>query len=185
MIPGALVLGLGLAAAEPMAGNPQFLDLRVESVGLADRASGEAFVRRSGGRESESDGSLPTIKYANPATGELLALVMHPGGLRFQFMEYRIRRMHPGEAAGTRVVGGESFRTGRGVHLGLTAEELVRTLGAPHKQTRKGHRRVLRYGCTSSATCPILKEVNMPEYSATYVFQDGVLVDVEAGYPYP
>jgi hypothetical protein len=186
VISNLVVVGLWLAAA-PVAAAPSasFVDVRIESVELGNVATGEAFVRRFGGEESEPDAGFSLYRYLNASKTEVLDLVMHPGGVRYEFMEFRLRRTKTSESKSSPVVAVDSFRTGRGLRLGLTAEEVLRILGAPHQQTSSGKRRTLQYRCTSRVTCPVLKLVNMPEYYGTYSFVSGILVSIESGYMYP
>ena len=185
MVPSVLAAGLWLGLLQTSTtGEPQFVDLRVGSVQLGSTASGEAFVRSFGGHEVEGDGGVAEFRYLNGTKTELLELVMHPGGERYQFMELRVRRPSSSELQSTQVAGIDSFLTGQGLHLGLTVERVTRILGAPHTQTSSGRSRGLHYRCTS-AGCPFLKKVNMPLYHGNYFFADGILVSLEAGYEYP
>ncbi len=186
MIAAVVFLGLWLGSTESREiGNPQFIDLRVSSVELGSVPTGEAFVRRNGGREVEVDGGLPLYRYVNTPKTEVLELVMHPGGQRYEFMEFHIRRPSPAEVQVCPVAAVDSFLTGRGLHLGLTIDEVVSVLGAPQQQAGSGRSRGLHYRCTSPKTCPILEQVSMPEYHGRYFFADGKLVTVESGYAYP
>jgi hypothetical protein len=181
----SLIVALGAAQAGPaVSENPRFLDTQVGPVHLRDDVSGKAFVVRFGGKESEPDLGLPVFRYLNAGRTEVLDLVMHPGGLRYEFMQVRIRRARRSEP-NTTPVDYDSFQSGRGVHLGLSIPEVIRLLGAPQEEKAEGSERTLVYRCTSSAVCPILTEVNMPEYQGRYFFLDGTLVRCEWGYPYP
>jgi hypothetical protein len=180
-----LVLALSTEFSESLVKDPAFLDTHVASVQLADEASGKAFVLRFGGQEFEPDLGLPVFRYVNASRSEVLDLVMHPGGSRYEIMQFRIRRARPAEPKATAAAGLASFRTGRGVYLGLTVAEVIQVLGNPHQQSGRGDDRVLVYRCDSAATCPVLKQVNMPAYEATYTFRRGALDAVECGYPYP
>jgi hypothetical protein len=181
-----LFLALSSGSSEgAVAEDPPFVDTHVATVHLADGASGKAFVLRFGGQEFEPALGLPVFRYFNASRSEVLDLVMHPGDSPYEIMQFRIRRARPAEHTETPVVGLTSFRTGRGVYLGLTVAELIQVLGEPHRRTGGGDDRVLVYRCNSAATCPVLKQVNMPAYEGKYTFHKGTLDAAEFGYPYP
>ncbi len=183
-----LVLVVALSCGLRQSAGPadtSFVDTHVGAVSLADEASGKAFVLRYGGHEFEPDLGLRVFRYVNAGKNEVLDLVMHPGGVRYEFMVFRLRRPRGAEATTATVAGLESFRSGRGVRLGLTVAELARVLGAPLRQSVSGGNGVMVYRCTSQATCPTLKQVNMPAYEGKYSFRGGILVACEWGYPYP
>jgi hypothetical protein len=177
-----VAVALCAAASSPVA---LFIDTRVGPVQLADEVSGKAFVLQFGGNEFEPDAGLPVFRYFNADRTEVLDLVMHPGGLHYEMMQFRIRRTRSAEPKPVPVAEQGSFRTGRGVHLGLTVEELIRLLGPSHQESGTGGDRTLIYRCTSATSCPVLTRVNMPAYEGKYSFRSGVLVAVECGFPYP
>ena len=179
-----LALGRGFSSAAT-AEDPPFVDTKVGSVQLADEASGKAFVLRFGESHPETQFGFAVFSYANASRSETLELVAHPGGMLHEFMEFRLARTGRGNARGTVAAGEASFHSGRGVHLGLSIEELIRLLGKPHDEVPDGGDRTLVYRCTSPTTCPVLSRVNMPAYEGRYSFQDGALVAFRWGYPYP
>jgi hypothetical protein len=180
-------LAVLIAAAAALGGSaskdPRFIDSRVETVVLGDTSSGQSFVSRLGGNAVDIGGGMAVFRYAG--TAELLELVAYPGGEPYQFWEVRLRRGRGTEPNAKLVAGGKPFRSGRGIQLGLTISEVVRLLGEPQEQSETKGRLNFVYRCTSEATCPALKRVNMPEYKGRYSFLDGRLVECEWGYPYP
>ncbi len=167
------------------AGDPQFVDTQIGPVQLADQASGRAFVLGAGGHEPEPRFGVTTFRYANKSKTETLNLVKHPGGVRYAFMQFRVGRADGSEMQRMATVGLDTFRSGRGVHLGLRAQEVIRLLGQPNEQRTDGTDRTFFYRCSSTETCPVLKRVKMPQYAGRYSFKGGLLVAFEVGYPYP
>ena len=181
-----VILALWPSVAGPsLAKDPGFVDPQVDSVRLGDAASGKAFVLRFNGKGFEPSVSLWAFRYLNAGKTEVLDLIMFPGSVAYEFTWVALRRPRAAEPSATPIPGCKSFRSARGIHLGLSVEEVIALLGAPQKRTHQGTGQTLVYRCTSLTLCPILREVNMPEYEGNYVFRDGILVNCEWGYPYP
>jgi hypothetical protein len=176
-------MAYGGLAERPTSADPRFLDDQVGPVQLADVASGRAFVLRFPGPEPEPAFGLTVYRYTNANRSEVLELFCHPGCERYEFMEFRVGA--PADAKGAPATSLASFQSGRGVHLGLTVEQLIQLLGKPHGEKSEAGARILLYHCSSSTACPVLGRVGMPAYAARYSFRSGVLVAFESGYPYP
>jgi hypothetical protein len=77
------------------------------------------------------------------------------------------------------------FRTGRGVHLGMSAKELFALFGAcPAAPESEAPVELYRYEISDLAS-DLLKAHNMPLYTAEYAFKHGKLVRFLFGFSYP
>jgi hypothetical protein len=175
---------LAAAVFNASAGDPKFWDPVVSGITLEDVRSGKAFVMRHDPLAQEPEDDFPQFRCLNADGTEVLELILHYGSERYAFGQFRLRRPTPAEATRGKRAAVPSFVTGKGLHLGLTIEEVIALLGAGQRREHSGEVS-LRYFCDSVQACPGLQRVNMPQYEAIYRFRAGQLVSFEGGYPYP
>jgi len=175
---------LAAAVFNASAGDPKFWDPVVSGITLEDVRSGKAFVIRHDPLAQEPADDFPQFRCLNTDGTEVLELVLHYGSERYAFGQFRLRRPTPAEATRGKKAAVPSFVTGKGLHLGLTIEEVIALLGAGQRREHSGEVS-LRYFCDSVQACPGLQRVNMPQYEAIYNFRAGQLFSFEGGYPYP
>jgi hypothetical protein len=175
---------LAAAVFSASAGAPKFWDTVVSGVTLEDVDSGKAFVMRHSPIAQEPEDDFPQVRCLNADGTEVLELILHYGAERYAFGQFRVRKPSPAEATQGKRTAVPSFVTGKGLHLGLTLDDVVALLGAGQRRERSGEVS-LRYFCDSPQACPGLQSVNMPQYEAIYRFRAGQLVSFEGGYPYP
>ena len=181
----AVVLLVFLAAGTQEAQDPVYVDTEISGVVLGDDSAGRLFVERVGASVSEERFGIRTFQYLNDNETQILELFTHPGGLRHEFLEYRVRALDGAESRNASVLEVARFESGRGVHLGLNVGELVEVLGQEHEREEQADTLRLVFRCTSARACPVLGRLNMPEYLARYTFVNGILTEFEAGYPMP
>lgn len=125
---------------------------------------------------------LPRYRFVNRGRTEVMTLLQHPGARRFNISEVRVKSFRAADDSlpvfpDSPIV----FRTGRGVRLGATKEDVMTRLGAPTEESEEE----LRYRLTAETARAWLKLHNYPEYRAVYVFRQDRLVEFEFGFPYP
>ena len=113
-----LLAALGGLPEAAAAGDRRFVDTQMGPVELADEASGKAFVLGAGGHEPESRFGVTTFRYLNTSKTEALDLVMHPGGARYAFMQFRVGRAGGPEMQRMATIGLDTFRSGAACTLG-------------------------------------------------------------------
>ena len=80
----------------------------------------------------------------------------------------------------------ESFKTGRGVELGMTVAEVEGLFGSCFKSRQKnGPDLFLEYQIDNADKDPELKEFGYPVYYAEYEFKKGKLIRFRFGFAYP
>lgn len=76
----------------------------------------------------------------------------------------------------------KSFKTTRGIHIGMTAEELKEALGSPKVEENLKNAVNLKYQITTEDKgSDFLYQLNALEYGASYRFQRNRLVRIEIG----
>jgi hypothetical protein len=86
------------------------------------------------------------------------------------------------------------FKTGKGIHLGLSLDSLFALLGKQHCKTVQAKNKVTvtysiavppKEALLGSREETFLDFYNMPSYYGKYIFKDGKLVEFDFGFEYP
>lgn len=175
----APLLFLALHAVAIAGGLPRCVDTSVAGIAIKDPASAEAVV----GREiALVEDDLLYALYTNNARSEQLRLIFHPGDIRHSFSEFEVKGVRsPGR--GAKVLSTvSSFRTAKGIHLGMSKREVMAVLGKPKGNSRAA---TLEYRLDDIASTPFLQRYNMPIYYGRYRFKGNRLVEYAFGFEYP
>jgi hypothetical protein len=174
-----------VAGTEPVAvTNPEFFELSVAGVELADERSGRQFVTKAGKGHQRDDGYIH-FEYANSTGTEMLGLVLYPGSVQNNFYQIEVKVLSPHSGRRWPRLAVPSFVSGKGVRLGLTRNAIENLLGRPTTVRTGRGKETLSYKCSSAKRCRTLTLVNMPSYQGRYVFSGDKLVEFSVGYPYP
>lgn len=78
----------------------------------------------------------------------------------------------------------ERFTSGKGIHLGMSRNEVVRILGSNFVEHPQQDERVISYRIDDKDS-PMLQRHNAPAYYGQYHFKDNRLVKFEMGFEFP
>lgn len=134
------------------------------------------------GQPSRLPGS--EVSFCNKDCSQVLTMIHHPGSVRNNFSEFRIRRGNEGEAH-KKMEDVEVFVTGRGIRLSLTQEKVVSLLGKPLNVLKSGNEEVMEYKIDDFKSSKFLQKYNMPLYYGKYRFVNNLLVEFSFGFGYP
>ncbi|MDQ3071935.1 MAG: hypothetical protein M3Q97_01535 [Bacteroidota bacterium] len=160
-------------------------DLIISKMKIGHRQSTEAIIGRD--IQTVDEGYLPRAGYLNRIRDQLLTLFFHHGATKNTFHEVRVRFARPEEQEGADIVQLDvaEFSTGSGIHLGMTKQEVVTTLGKGYDERFEGSMSILEYKVSDPDKFPVLKSYRMPAYAAKYIFDEQGLVVMQFGFPYP
>ena len=171
-----------VATASATVDVPRCADVSVAGIGLDDPKSVEAVV---GTEIVLHDADLPYAHYLNRDRTESLELVFHPGSVFHSFNEFRVRKAQPSDRSANALKPVATFRTGKGIHLGMSKAEVMNTLGPPHHTSRSRGTVLLGYRLEHRTSSTFLRHYNMPTYYGHYRFKGDRLVDYAFGFEYP
>ncbi|HLG34328.1 MAG TPA: hypothetical protein VI757_05555 [Bacteroidia bacterium] len=87
---------------------------------------------------------LPHLKYCTNDKKQTLTLYFHPGGYANEFAEFNVQAYSETDSA--RILKTKSFRTEKGIQLGITKEQVISILGKCYKITgAKNNTEVIKY----------------------------------------
>jgi hypothetical protein len=116
---------------------------------------------------------------------EKITLIAHPGNVAYAFSVFRVELADEkdSELFTTNVT---KFVSESGVTLGMSEADFNRVKGKPSVTARKGDNvKVMNYCIVEIYDHELLREYNLPAYSATYTFENGVLTAFEFGFVNP
>jgi hypothetical protein len=181
-----LLLAIGvslpsLAAAKCRIKGP---DLEIAGVKLTDSNSAVAVVGTSPPLvESEDD--LPHARFVSTNGAQELVLFAHYGAVEDEYAEVEVRQAGP-EALALKDLPVESFKTGRGVELGMSVAQVQALFGTCFKSRQKtGDELFFEYEISDADRDPELAKFGYPIYYAEYEFKKGKLVRFRFGFAYP
>jgi hypothetical protein len=181
-----LLLAIGvslpsLAAAKCRIKGP---DLEIAGVKLTDSNSAVAVVGASPPLvESEDD--LPHARFVSTNGAQELVLFAHYGAVEDEYAEVEVRQAGP-EALALKDLPVESFKTGRGVELGMSVAQVQALFGTCFKSRQKtGDELFFEYEISDADRDPELAKFGYPIYYAEYEFKKGKLVRFRFGFAYP
>ncbi len=176
-IAAVAVLGLFALASSD---EPRPADLGVASILFLDAKSAIAGMGTTPPMTGE-DPPFGHVRYVNDDRSEAVAFVIHPGSSRMDFSEAIVERTTASSPYPPFPGGIKSFKSVRGIQLGMTREEVTRILGPPKSETPDA----LRYQLDKTNAKNWLARFNMPVYYGRYEFADGKLVKFSFGFEYP
>jgi hypothetical protein len=179
----AVGTGSAAAAAEIV---PKVADVAVNRVRFADPASAEAVLGKDLSCHATADW-LDSCGYLSADLKQAWILIFHPGAMKHGVYEMIVRNAAKTDAANT-ILHSASFRTGKGIHLGMSREELREILGWG-KASKDGGTDVVNYeivdGGEAAPAHPFLDRYALPSYFGKYTFSNDQLVEFHFGFEYP
>lgn len=159
-------------------------DTTVSGVKLTDADSAVKVVG-AGAELTEGEDDLPHARFVTTNGAQELVLYAHYGAVEDEYAEAEVRVAGP-EALTLKDLPIESFKTGRGVELGMTVAEVEGLFGSCFKSRQKnGPDLFLEYQIDNADKDPELKEFGYPVYYAEYEFKKGKLIRFRFGFAYP
>lgn len=147
---------------------PQFYDSTINGLRLRDRASIE---RVMGITDNIVDNETERTEVVNESGNQLLTMIFHPGDVINEFSEFKIEYNKERTLPKFRIYEKE-FITGKGIRLGITKEQLLKTLGEPKEKKQ-------------DAWLYYYKQKNGLLYFGNYYFKDEMLDGFWFGEEYP
>jgi hypothetical protein len=153
-------------------------------VQLRDTASAIAVLGRFPTEELlEDHRDMPRASFYNNDSTEVLTVYKHYGGYRNEYCELRISAPDTGFVRAALPMA--HFTSGRGVKLGLSEEDIVRTFGSEAVARFGDEYVMLTYAIKDFASSPFLQRFNYPSYYAKFTFEQDRLIDYRFGFEYP
>lgn len=176
-----LPLAADAAAAKCRIRNP---DVSIAGVMLTDAESAIAVVG-SNAKLIESEDDLPHARFVSTNGVEELVLFAPYGAVADEYAEAEVRYAGP-EALVLKDLPMESFKTGRGVQLGMSVAEVQALFGTCFKSRQKtGPDLFFEYEIEKADRDPELTKFGFPVYYAEYEFKNGKLVRYRFGFAFP
>jgi len=159
-------------------------DTTINGLRLTDADSAVSVVG-TGAELTEGEDDLPHARFVTTNGAQELVLYAHYGAAEDEYAEAEVRVAGP-EALALKYLPIESFKTGRGVELGMTPKEIEKLFGTCLKSREKnGAQLFLEYEINGADRDAELKDFGYPVYYAEYEFRSGKLVRYRFGFAYP
>lgn len=174
----AVVFGSGPAFAKCRMKDP---DLTIAGIRLLD-AQSAAEVVGSGAELRGGEEDLPHASFVNEHGNEQLDLFAHYGASVDEYAEAEVHEAGS-QALVLKDLPVESFITGRGVGLGMTARDVIKLFGTCVKARESdGDAEIIQYEITRSQMEPVMLGLGYDSYFAEYEFSSGKLVRFRFGF---
>lgn len=165
---------------------PRETDVSVAGIRLSDPDSTERVLGKNVGFVEENNG-FPVLRILNADRTEVVELTQHYGGVVNEVREFEVKPVS-GKVKGIVLPNVEHFATGKGIHLGMSEQEVTSILGKPVKIERRGKNRVLEY-LPKDAQARYQASPDFEDtfelYYGHYTFRDGKLREFAFGMVYP
>ncbi len=159
-------------------------DVSINGIKLTDRDSAVAIVG-SGADLIESEEDLPHTRFVSRSGAQELVLFAAFGAVEDEYSEVEVKAAGA-EALVLRDLPIESFKSGRGVELGMSVAEVQALFGTCFKSKEKnGDELFFEYEITAADRDAELKDFGFPIYYAEYEFKKGKLTRFRFGFAYP
>lgn len=159
-------------------------DVSISGILLTDRESALAVVG-GGAQLDESEDDLPHARFVSTNGAQELVLFAHFGAVEDEYAEVEVR-VAGAEALALKDLPIETFKTGRGVELGMSASQVQALFGTCFKSRQKtGQDLFFEYEIENADRDEELKNFGYPVYYAEYEFKSGKLVRFRFGFAYP
>jgi hypothetical protein len=159
-------------------------DLSISGIQLTDSASAIRVVGESPPL-AETEDDLPHARFVSTNGAQELVLFAHYGAVLDEYAEVEVRIAGP-EALALKDLPIESFKTGRGVELGMTSAQVLALFGNCLKSRQKsGSGLFLEYEIADADRDDELKGYGFPVYYAEYEFKSDKLIRYRFGFAYP
>jgi len=159
-------------------------DISISGITLTDRESAVNVVGTNANLE-ESEDDLPHARFVSTNGAQELVLFAHFGAEEDEYAEVEVREAGA-EALALKDLPIETFKTGRGVELGMSARQVQALFGTCFKSRQKtGPDLFFEYEIEGADRDPELKNFGYPVYYAEYEFKRDKLVRFRFGFAYP
>ncbi len=162
-----------------------FIEQMVAGLSLMDADSGNRFLTRNGSGHVVELYGFMTISFLSSNGSEMLEIIRPPGAERTAFAEFRVRKVTMDEETTAPRVAIRTFKSGRGVSIGMEEKAVLDVLGKPTEKDTEGAVEKYVYRCADQRSCPVLRAINMPIYKGIYIFHNSRLIEMRCGFPYP
>ncbi|KFF03539.1 hypothetical protein [Flavobacterium reichenbachii] len=118
---------------------------------------------------------------------ETLTLIQHPGDSKYQISIFKIENSTK-ESLNYRKIKADAFKTGKGIKLGMSKNDIVKILGkcyAPIDSTKGYIELYYTIELPNDSKSKLLEKNNMPSYYASYKLWNNKLQKFEFGFEYP
>jgi len=159
-------------------------DVSIAGIVLTDSESAIKIVG-AGAKLAESEDDLPHARFVSSNGAQELVLFAHYGAIDDEYAEAEVRVANA-EALALQDLPIESFKTGRGVELGMSVAQVQALFGTCFKSRQKtGSELFFEYEIENADRDGDLKNFGYPVYYAEYEFNSGKLVRFRFGFAYP
>lgn len=181
LILASLLVVPGAAESKCRIKNP---DVAISGITLTKRDSAVSVVG-SGADLVESEEDLPHARFVSRSGAQELVLFAPYGAVEDEYSEVEVREAGA-EALVLKDLPIETFKSGRGVELGMSVGEIEALFGKCFKSREKtGEELFFEYEIEGADRDPELKDFGYPVYYAEYEFRNGKLKRFRFGFAYP
>ncbi|MEG1592096.1 hypothetical protein [Chryseobacterium sp.] len=131
--------------------------------------------------------SLGQYRFYSKLESEILTLTQHPGDSKNQISIIKVEKSNK-KNGGFKELNFDSFKTEKGIKLGLTKKQIIQKLGhcyAPIDSTKDYIELYYVIEQPKDSKSKILENNNMPKYFASYKLWNDRLEQFEFGFEYP
>lgn len=159
-------------------------DVTISGITLTDSESAVKVVGASP-KLDESEDDLPHARFVSTNGSQELVLYAHYGAVDDEYAEAEVR-VAGAEALALKDLPLESFKTGRGIELGMSVDQVQALFGTCVKTRQKtGSDLFIEYEIENADRDNELKAFGYPVYYAEYEFKSRKLVRYRFGFAYP
>ena len=178
-----LLISFNTHAKTPPKETPKEADTSLNGVFLSNPESSVKVLGKKIEITDEDEG--PNYSAYNKDKTQTAKFIMHEGDLKNSFNEFSIKYAGKDKGKTTTLTNIESFKTGKGIKLGITRKELVEILGIKFKTKKEKETLTLRYQIETPNKSKFLQTYNMPTYHGEYKFKNNKLVEFSFGFKMP
>lgn len=179
-----VVVGCGFTAETAAKCRMKNPDTMISGILLTNRESAIKVVGTNAKLE-ESEDDLPHARFVSTNGAEELVLFSHYGADDDEYAEVEVREANS-QALALPDLPIEKFKTGQGIELGMSVQDVQSRFGTCFKTRQKtGDELFFEYEIANADKDPDLKTFGYPVYYAEYQFQRGKLTRFRFGFAYP
>lgn len=132
-------------------------------------------------RPDSIEAGVSMYRFVNRNRTQVMTLFQYPGAEDFSFSQVSVTEQTPSTELPLFPGAPTRFVTSLGIRIGATRSDVKALLGVPTKESDDE----LIHQLTEETAASWLARHRMPEYLASYRFQNDRLVAFEFGFPYP
>ena len=162
-------------------------DTSISGIILHDSLSYKLKLKHYPNYNIDNKGPGSRIKLKNKNGNELLTLIFHAGGYKYNTAEIIVEDLEYFDLNESieYKLNESNFKTENSIQLGFSKDKIISLKGDKFKESNIGEQNILDYTINYNDTFSYLCRHNMPEYYEEFVFVEDKLVRFSFGFTYP